>query len=68
MQAQQLQLDAAALEGEALRKAAFLVATNVLEEAALSDLALIHTYKAQSAVERAFAFLKDPCSWPRPST
>ena len=35
-------------------------ATNVLEEAPLPDLALIQTYKAQSAVERGFAFLKDP--------
>ncbi|HEV2459486.1 MAG TPA: IS1634 family transposase, partial [Ktedonobacterales bacterium] len=42
------------------RKAAFLVATNVLDAAALPDLALIQTYKAQSAVERGFAFLKDP--------
>ncbi|HEX9413122.1 MAG TPA: IS1634 family transposase [Ktedonobacterales bacterium] len=56
----ELQLDAEALEQEARRKAAFLVATNVLEEAPLPDLALIQTYKAQSAVERGFAFLKDP--------
>jgi transposase len=31
-----------------------------VEVAALSDLELIQTYKAQSAVERGFAFLKDP--------
>ena len=56
----ELQLDAEALEQEARRKAAFLVATNVLDAALLPDLALIQTYKAQSAVERGFAFLKDP--------
>jgi transposase len=56
----QLQLDADALEREARRKAAYLLATNVLEATALSDLELIQTYKAQSAVERGFAFLKDP--------
>jgi transposase len=55
-----LQLDPEALEREVRHKAAFLVATNVLEEATLPDLALIQAYKAQSAVERGFAFLKDP--------
>ena len=52
--------DPAALEREALRRAAFIVATNVLDEATLLDRELIATYKAQSAVERGFAFLKDP--------
>jgi transposase len=56
----QLQLDAAALERVALRKAAFIVATNVLDPLVLPDLELIRAYKAQSAVERGFAFLKDP--------
>jgi transposase len=56
----QLRLDAAALDREALRKAAFIVATNLLDSAALPDLDLIGAYKAQSAVERGFAFLKDP--------
>jgi transposase len=56
----QLQRDPAALEREVRRKAAFLIASNVLEVAALPDLELIQTYKAQSAVERGFAFLKDP--------
>jgi transposase len=42
------------------RKAVFLVGTNVLEVALLPDQELIQTYKAQSAVERGFAFLKDP--------
>jgi transposase len=56
----QVQVDADALEREALRKAAFLVATNLLDEATLPDRELIQAYKAQSAVERGFAFLKDP--------
>ncbi len=56
----QLRLDSNAVEREVRRKAAFLIATNVLEVAALPDRELIQTYKAQSAVERGFAFLKDP--------
>jgi transposase len=48
------------LEREAQRQARFLVATNVLDPAALSDAQVIRTYKAQSGVERGFAFLKDP--------
>jgi transposase len=32
----------------------------------LPDLALIQTYKAQSAVERRFALLKDPLFLPSP--
>lgn len=55
-----LTTDPAALEREALRKATFIVATNVLDEAILCDPDVIATYKAQSAVERGFAFLKDP--------
>jgi transposase len=42
------------------RKATFPVATNVLDEAQMSALELIATYKDQSSVERGFAFLKDP--------
>jgi transposase len=56
----QLHVDAAAFEREVRRKAAFLVATNALDETTLPDLEVIQTYKAQSAVERGFAFLKDP--------
>jgi transposase len=52
--------DPAALEREALRKATFIVATNVLNEATMPDRDVIAMYKAQSAVERGFAFLKDP--------
>jgi transposase len=56
----QLHLDPDALKREAQRKAAFLIATNVLDATTLPDRELIQTYKAQSAVERGFAFLKDP--------
>jgi len=43
-----------------LRKACWIVGTNVLESATLSDQALISTYKDQGGVERGFRFLKDP--------
>jgi hypothetical protein len=56
---EKLHLDPDELEREVRRKAAFLVATNVLDAATLPDRTLIQTYKAQSAVERGFAFLKD---------
>lgn len=49
-----------AVTREGRRKAAFLVATNVLDPDRLSDLELIATYKDQGSVERGFAFLKDP--------
>ena len=55
-----LTVDAAAVAREARRKAAFLVATNVLDPAQLSDQELIRTYKEQQSVERGFSFLKDP--------
>jgi transposase len=46
------------------RKAAFLVATNVLDPEQLSDQLsdqeLLQTYKEQHSVERGFSFLKDP--------
>jgi transposase len=42
------------------RSASFIVATNVLEHAQLSDEELIAIYKDQHSVERGFAFLKDP--------
>ena len=60
-------LDAAALERVAARQACFLVATNVLDPSVLADQELIQTYKEQTSVERGFAFLKDPRSWPRRS-
>jgi len=52
--------DAAALEREALRRAAFLVGTNLLDERAWPDEAVIALYREQSVAERGFAFLKDP--------
>jgi hypothetical protein len=52
--------DPAAREREALRKATFIVATNALDPEQLCDQDLIAAYKAQSAVERGFAFLQDP--------
>jgi transposase len=45
---------------EVLRKACWIVGTNVLESTTLSDQALIGTYKDQGGVERGFRFLKDP--------
>jgi transposase len=45
---------------EVLRKACWIVGTNILEPAALSDQVLIGTYKDQGGVERGFRFLKDP--------
>jgi transposase len=55
-----LAVDAATVAREARRKAAFVVATNVLDPAQLPDRELIRTYKEQQSVERGFAFLKDP--------
>lgn len=45
---------------EVVRKACWIVGTNVLERTALSEQALIGTYKDQGGVERGFRFLKDP--------
>ena len=45
---------------EVFRKACWIVGTNMLEPASLSDEALIGTYKDQGGVERGFRFLKDP--------
>jgi transposase len=55
-----LTVNEAALERDVRRKAAFLVATNVLDPAQLSDQELIQIYKDQHSVERGFSFLKDP--------
>jgi transposase len=55
-----LAVDAAAVAREARGKAAFVVATNVLDSAQLSDHELIRIYKEQHSVERGFSFLKDP--------
>ena len=48
------------VDEEALRKACFIVGTNVLDPALLSDQAVVTTYKEQGGVERGFRFLKDP--------
>ncbi len=53
-------LDPQAVERETLRRAAFIVATNVLDEHELADADAIHPDKQQHSVERGFAFLKDP--------
>jgi transposase len=45
---------------QALRNACWIVGTNVLEQARLSDQQLIDTYKDQGGTERGFRFLKDP--------
>lgn len=45
---------------EVFRKACWIVGSNVLDPALLSDQALIGTYKDQGGVERGFRFLKDP--------
>jgi transposase len=52
--------DAAALEREALRRAAYIIGTNLLDVAAWPDEAVIGLYREQSVAERGFAFLKDP--------
>jgi transposase len=53
-------LDTQLLQQAVERSASFIVATNVLEAAQLSDGELIAIYKDQHSVERGFAFLKDP--------
>lgn len=50
----------AALEREALRRAAYIVGTNLRDVEAWPDEAVIELYREQSVVERGFAFLKDP--------
>jgi transposase len=52
--------DPVALEREALRRAAFLLGTNLLDTDAWPDAAIIALYREQTVVERGFAFLKDP--------
>jgi len=42
------------------RKSCFILATNQLDKALLSDDKLIETYKNQQKVERGFRFMKDP--------
>jgi transposase len=48
------------VEQEALHKACFIVATNVLDSTVLSEEEVVSTYKGQGGVEGGFRFLKDP--------
>ncbi len=48
------------LDEEVSRKACFIVGTNELKSAALSNQEVVTTYKEQGGVERDFRFLKDP--------
>jgi transposase len=49
-----------AIEAEALRRAAYIIGTNLLDEEAWPDEAVIALYHEQTVAERGFAFLKDP--------
>ncbi len=53
-------LDGEAVEQEALRRAAFVVGTNLLDAVAWPDEVVIALYREQTVAERGFAFLKDP--------
>src|SRR6266704_2718153 len=55
-----LELDQQEVERVARKKAAFIVATNILDAPRLSPEQVIWTYKEQGGVERGFRFLKDP--------
>jgi len=55
-----LEVDQHEVEAMARKKAAFIVATNILDAQRLSDEQVIWTYKEQGGVERGFRFLKDP--------
>jgi transposase len=52
--------DTAALEQEALRRAAYVIGTNLPDAEAWPDEVVIALYREQSVAERGFAFLKDP--------
>jgi transposase len=53
-------VDPTALKQEALRRAAFIIGTSLLDAQQWSDEAIITLYREQAVVERGFAFLKDP--------
>jgi transposase len=55
-----LEVDQQEVERVARKKAAFIVATNILDAQRLSPEQVISTYKEQGGVERGFRFLKDP--------
>jgi len=48
------------IESEKRCAGRFILATNILDEAVLSNSAMISEYKAQQSCERGFGFLKDP--------
>jgi len=53
-------IDQQQVDAEALRKACWIIGTNVLDASVLSEQQLVTTYKEQGGVERGFRFLKDP--------
>ena len=55
-----LEVDQQEVERVARKKAAFIVATNLLDAQRLAPEQVISTYKEQGGVERGFRFLKDP--------
>jgi transposase len=55
-----LGIDLERAEQECERRARYIVGTNVLDPAGLSEEELIRAYKGQGGVERGFRFLKDP--------
>ena len=52
--------DDAAIEAKLNTKGRFVLATNEMDEKALSDGEILQDYKGQQGVERGFRFLKDP--------
>jgi len=56
----QLEVDQHEVRVLTRKKAAFIVATNILDTQRLSHEQVISTYKEQGGVERGFRFLKDP--------
>jgi transposase len=58
--APKLEVDQHEVEVVARKKAAFIVATNILDAQRLSHQQVLSTYKEQGGVERGFRFLKDP--------
>lgn len=54
-----VRLDDEAGEREAMRRAASIIGTNLLDEEAWPDEAVIALYHEQTVVEKGFAFLKD---------
>ena len=55
-----LGIDRERAEHECERRARYIVGTNVLDPARLSDEELIRAYTRQGGIERGFRFLKDP--------